>query len=57
MRLKGLGYKMANTNVVPKKCENCPIITKGIWIRKGKMLCYDCYVKATTRMPQCKPIL
>jgi len=48
---------MANTNVVPKKCENCPIITKGIWIRKGKMLCYDCYVKATTRMPQCKPIL
>ena len=42
---------MANTNVVFKKCEVCGKITKGIWIRKGKMMCYICYMKGLTKLP------
>lgn len=45
---------MANTSVVPKACQKCEKVTKGIWVRKGKMLCWKCYKKATTRMPQFK---
>jgi len=42
---------MANTNVVFKKCGRCGKMTKGIWIRSGKMMCYICYMKNLTKMP------
>jgi len=42
---------MANSCVTHRKCDNCPIITKGIWRFKELFLCYKCYQKFTHRMP------
>ena len=42
---------MANTNVVPKKCDKCGKVTKGIWKTNALWLCYICYQKTKHMMP------
>jgi hypothetical protein len=33
-------------------CEECGKITRKIYKRKGKLNCYECYMKKMTRMPE-----
>jgi len=42
---------MANNSVVMKKCDRCGKKTRGIWKRRGFMLCYVCYMKGLTKIP------
>ncbi len=39
-------------NRVKKECEKCKCLTNRTRIKKGKMLCYFCYVKNTIMMPR-----